>query len=176
MGTASTVRKPANSTVSLARQGHLVGTGHWRLAGPASIQTERHVKPASASPLICRRAELNCASDRTVRASKPPCVTAENVAGSMLRFETGNRRNFNPSEEPAGWMSSQRNGRNGFSALTSTAIPGAPMAAIARPGVCENRKRPMSKKLSAAAALSVASGKVPAPVRSQNWLDYNPCI
>ena len=50
------------------------------------------------------------------------------------------------------------------------------MAAIARPGVCENRNRPMSKKLSAAAALSVASGKVPAPVRSQNWLDYNPCI
>ena len=38
------------------------------------------------------------------------------------------------------------------------------MAAIARPGVCENRNRPMSKKLSAAAA-SVASGKVPAPVR-----------
>ena len=38
------------------------------------------------------------------------------------------------------------------------------MAAIARPSVCENRNRPMSKKLSAAAA-SVASGKVPAPVR-----------
>ena len=38
------------------------------------------------------------------------------------------------------------------------------MAAIARPGVCENRNRPMSKKLSAAAP-SVASGKVPAPVR-----------
>ena len=38
------------------------------------------------------------------------------------------------------------------------------MAAIARPGVCENRDRPMSKKLSAAAP-SVASGKVPAPVR-----------
>jgi hypothetical protein len=38
------------------------------------------------------------------------------------------------------------------------------MAAIARPGVCENRNRPMSKKLSAAAA-SVASGKVAAPVR-----------
>ena len=36
------------------------------------------------------------------------------------------------------------------------------MAAIARPGVCENRDRPMSKKLSAAV---VASGKVPAPVR-----------
>src|SRR4051794_27634586 len=38
------------------------------------------------------------------------------------------------------------------------------MAAIARPGVCENRNWPMSKKLSAAAA-AVASGKVPAPVR-----------
>ena len=38
------------------------------------------------------------------------------------------------------------------------------MASIARPGVCKNRDRPMSKKLSAAAA-SVASGKVPAPVR-----------
>ena len=41
---------------------------------------------------------------------------------------------------------------------------GAPMAAIARPGVCENRNRPMSKKLSTPAP-SVASGKVPAPVR-----------
>jgi hypothetical protein len=38
------------------------------------------------------------------------------------------------------------------------------MAAIARPGVCENRNRPMSKKLSTSAA-SVASGKVLAPVR-----------
>ena len=38
------------------------------------------------------------------------------------------------------------------------------MAAIARPGFCENRNRPMSKKLSTPAA-SVASGKVPAPVR-----------
>src|SRR4029077_12166133 len=41
---------------------------------------------------------------------------------------------------------------------------GAPVAAIARPGVCENRDLPMSKKLSAAAT-SVASGKVPAPIR-----------
>ena len=39
------------------------------------------------------------------------------------------------------------------------------MAAIARPGVCENRDRPMSRKLSAAAASSVASAKVRAPVR-----------
>jgi hypothetical protein len=38
------------------------------------------------------------------------------------------------------------------------------MAAIARPGFCENRNRPMSKKLSTPAA-SVVSGKVPAPVR-----------
>ena len=38
------------------------------------------------------------------------------------------------------------------------------MAAIARPDVCENRDRPMSRKLSAPAP-SVASGKVPAPVR-----------
>ena len=38
------------------------------------------------------------------------------------------------------------------------------MVAIARPGVCENRDRPMSKKLSTAAA-SFASGKRPAPVR-----------
>ena len=38
------------------------------------------------------------------------------------------------------------------------------MAAIAGPGICENRDRPMSKKLTAAAP-SVASGKVPAPVR-----------
>ena len=38
------------------------------------------------------------------------------------------------------------------------------MAAIARSGVCESRNRPMNKKLSAPAA-SVASGKVPAPVR-----------
>jgi len=38
------------------------------------------------------------------------------------------------------------------------------MAAIARPGVCENRSRPMNKKLSPAVP-SVASGKVPAPVR-----------
>ncbi len=38
------------------------------------------------------------------------------------------------------------------------------MAAIARPGVCENRDLPMSKKLSAAAA-AVAAGKVPSPVR-----------
>ena len=38
------------------------------------------------------------------------------------------------------------------------------MAAIARPGLRENRNRPMSRKLSAAAP-SVASGKVPAPVR-----------
>ena len=38
------------------------------------------------------------------------------------------------------------------------------MAAIARPDVCENRNRPMNKKLSAPAA-SVAYGKVPAPVR-----------
>ena len=38
------------------------------------------------------------------------------------------------------------------------------MAAIARPGVRKNRDRPMSQKLSAAAS-SVASGKVPAPVR-----------
>ena len=38
------------------------------------------------------------------------------------------------------------------------------MAAIARPGVCENRNRPMNKKLSTPAA-SVAAGKVPAPVR-----------
>ena len=38
------------------------------------------------------------------------------------------------------------------------------MAAIARPGFCENRNRPMSKKLSTAAA-SVGSGKGPAPVR-----------
>ena len=39
------------------------------------------------------------------------------------------------------------------------------MAAIARPKLREKGGRPMSKKLSAAAALSVASGKVPAPVR-----------
>ncbi len=39
------------------------------------------------------------------------------------------------------------------------------MAAIAGPGICENRDRPMSRKLSAAAASSVVSGKVPAPVR-----------
>ena len=38
------------------------------------------------------------------------------------------------------------------------------MAAIARPGVCEKRERPVSRKLSAAAA-SGAAGKVPAPVR-----------
>jgi hypothetical protein len=38
------------------------------------------------------------------------------------------------------------------------------VAAIARPGVCENRDLPMSKKLSAAAT-SVASGKVHAPIR-----------
>ena len=38
------------------------------------------------------------------------------------------------------------------------------MAAIARPGVCENRNRPMSKKLSTSAA-SFASGMVPAPVK-----------
>ena len=38
------------------------------------------------------------------------------------------------------------------------------MAAIAGPGICENRDRPMSRKLTAAAP-SVASGKVPAPVR-----------
>ena len=38
------------------------------------------------------------------------------------------------------------------------------MAAIACSDVCENRERPMSRKLSAAAT-SVASGKVPAPVR-----------
>ena len=38
------------------------------------------------------------------------------------------------------------------------------MAAIARPGVCKNRNRQMSKKLTATAP-SVASGKVPAPVR-----------
>ena len=38
------------------------------------------------------------------------------------------------------------------------------MAAIARPGVCENRKRPMSRKLSATVA-SVAAGKGRAPVR-----------
>jgi hypothetical protein len=37
------------------------------------------------------------------------------------------------------------------------------MAAIARPGVWENRDRPMSKKLRAAAASG--AGKVPAPVR-----------
>ena len=42
--------------------------------------------------------------------------------------------------------------------------PMAPMAAIARPGVCENGNRPMNQKLSPAAP-SVASGKVPAPVR-----------
>src|SRR3954465_14119858 len=41
---------------------------------------------------------------------------------------------------------------------------GAPMAAIARPGICENRNRPMNKKLSTPAA-SVAAGKVPTPVR-----------
>ena len=41
---------------------------------------------------------------------------------------------------------------------------GAPMAAIARPALHENGCRPMSKNLSATAA-SVASGKVPAPVR-----------
>jgi hypothetical protein len=38
------------------------------------------------------------------------------------------------------------------------------MAAIARPGVCENRNRPMNQKLSTPAR-SVASGKVPAPIR-----------
>ena len=38
------------------------------------------------------------------------------------------------------------------------------MAAIARPGVRKNRNRPMSQKLSTPAP-SVASGKVPAPVR-----------
>src|SRR6266480_1684232 len=38
------------------------------------------------------------------------------------------------------------------------------MAAIARSGVCENRDRPMSKKLRAPAT-SVVSGSVPAPVR-----------
>ena len=38
------------------------------------------------------------------------------------------------------------------------------MAAIARPGVCENRNRQMNKKLSTPAP-SVASGKVRAPVR-----------
>ena len=38
------------------------------------------------------------------------------------------------------------------------------MAAIARSGVCESRNRPMNKKLSAPAA-SVASGKVPVPVK-----------
>ena len=38
------------------------------------------------------------------------------------------------------------------------------MAAIARPDVCENRNRPMNKKLSTPAA-SVAAGKAPAPVR-----------
>ena len=38
------------------------------------------------------------------------------------------------------------------------------MAAIARPGVCENRNWPMNKKLSAPAP-SVAAGKVPAPVK-----------
>jgi hypothetical protein len=37
------------------------------------------------------------------------------------------------------------------------------MAAIACPGVCEKRERPMNKKLSAAAP-SVPSSKVPAPV------------
>ena len=36
------------------------------------------------------------------------------------------------------------------------------MAAIACPGVCEKRERPMNKKLSTPA---VAAGKVPAPVR-----------
>ena len=38
------------------------------------------------------------------------------------------------------------------------------MAAIARPGVRKNRNRPMNKKLTATAP-SVASGKVPAPVK-----------
>src|SRR4051812_27487353 len=38
------------------------------------------------------------------------------------------------------------------------------MAAIARPGVCENRNQPMNRKLSTSAP-SVAAGKVPAPVR-----------
>ena len=38
------------------------------------------------------------------------------------------------------------------------------MSAIARPGVCQNRDRPMSKKLSAAVA-SAASGKVTAPAK-----------
>jgi hypothetical protein len=38
------------------------------------------------------------------------------------------------------------------------------MAAIACSDVCENRNRPMNQKLSTPAR-SVASGKVPAPVR-----------
>ena len=38
------------------------------------------------------------------------------------------------------------------------------MAAIACSDVCENRERPMSQKLSPAAP-SIASGKVPAPVK-----------
>jgi hypothetical protein len=38
------------------------------------------------------------------------------------------------------------------------------MAAIARPGVRKNRNRPMNQKLSTPAR-SVASGKVPAPVK-----------
>jgi hypothetical protein len=38
------------------------------------------------------------------------------------------------------------------------------MVAIARPGFCENRDRPMSKKLSTDAP-AVVSGKVPAPVK-----------
>ena len=38
------------------------------------------------------------------------------------------------------------------------------MAAIARPGVCENRDGPMSKKFRGPTT-SIVTGKVPAPVR-----------
>ena len=38
------------------------------------------------------------------------------------------------------------------------------MAAIARPGVCENRHRPMNKKFRRPTP-SIVTGKVPAPVR-----------
>src|SRR5262249_39923376 len=86
---------------------------------------------AASSAIRCR-AEKNCASEKSVSALKPSRAIVENIVGSSLKSETAKRRNSNPSKGPIGWMSFQRKGCNGFSALTSTATRRIPAAASLR--------------------------------------------
>src|SRR5262249_55330420 len=123
------------------------------------------------SSAIRRRAAKNCASEKSVSASKPSRAMVENIVGSSLKSERVNRRNSKPSKGAIGWTSSQRKECKGLSVLTSTATRRIPAAASLK------NFHPLVGEFSAIHRDPghVAAGMSEAPCKSQCYWVGNRC-